>query len=292
MKVATAAYPLDFFESWAGYEDKIFRWVDEAASHGADLLVFPEYAAMELSSLAGADVAKEVETSFHAVSDRMAESNALHAHLASQFDVHILSGSGPVFDKGDRPVNRAHFFAPNGKMEHQDKQILTRCERTPWDMVPGGPLKVFETSLGKIGVLICYDSEFPLLGRALSECDVILVPSCTEALSGYWRVRIGAMSRAMEAQCVTVMASLVGPAEWSEAVDINTGMGGVFGPPDIGFPETGVLAEGALNQPGWTYADVDLDAVAHVRADGGVLHRSHWPEQSPRDSEVTYLSMK
>ena len=61
-------------------------------------------------------------------------------------------------------------------------------------------------------MLICYDSEFPLLGRALQDADLILVPSCTEALAGYWRVRIGAMARALEMQCVTVMASTVGDA--------------------------------------------------------------------------------
>ena len=75
--------------------------------------------------------------------------------------------------------------------------------------------------------------------------------------------------------------------EWSEAVDMNTGTGGVFGPPDIGFPQTGVLAEGALNQPGWTYAQVDLSAITNVRADGRVLNRTHWAEQAPRVDSVT-----
>ena len=68
---------------------------------------------------------------------------------------------------------------------------------------------------------------------------------------------------------------------------MNTGMGGVFGPPDVGFPETGILAEGELNQPGWTYAEVDLRAVANVRADGRVLNRKHWSEQEPRVRSVT-----
>ncbi|MEQ9694626.1 carbon-nitrogen hydrolase family protein [Shimia sp. SDUM112013] len=291
MKIATAAYSLDFLDSWAGYEDKVFKWVDEAASHGAAVLVFPEYAAMELATLEGRAAAMDLQASSRAVSDRMADANALHAHLATEFGVYILGGSAPVFDDRFGLVNRAHFFAPSGESDHQDKQIMTRYERNPWQVGGGGPLKVFETSFGKVGVLICYDSEFPLLGRALSECELLLVPSCTEALSGYWRVRIGAMARALEGQCVTAMSSLVGAADWSEAVDVNTGAGGVFGPPDTGFPQTGVLAEGVLNQPGWTYADVDLDAVRQVRADGQVLNRTHWSEQTPRDSEVTYISL-
>ena len=285
MKVAAAAYPMDFLESWHAYEEKISRWVSEAAGAGADLLVFPEYGAMELATLSGRDVARDLEASLRAVSDRIPEADALHAKLAQAHGTYILAASAPVFDPslGNRPVNRARFFAPDGSMGHQDKQIMTRFEREDWNVVAGGPLQIFDTALGRIGILICYDSEFPLLGRAMADADLILVPSCTEALTGYSRVRIGAMARALENQCVTIMSSTVGACDWSEAVDMNTGMGGIFGPPDTGFPATGVIAEGSLNQPGWTYAEVDLDRIAHVRADGVVLNRLHWADQTGRD---------
>lgn len=291
MKIATAAYPLDVFDSWAAYEDKQAAWVAEAAGAGADLLVFPEYGAMELATLAGPQIDGDLEAATRAVAERMGAATELHQRLAAEHGVYILGGSGPVFEGGARPFNRAHFVAPSGAVGHQDKQIMTLYERDPWDVVGGGPLRIFETALGKIGVLICYDSEFPLLGRALGECDVILVPSCTEALAGYWRVRIGAMARALEQQCVTAMASVVGPAAWCDAVDMNTGAGGVFGPPDTGFPATGVIAEGALNRPGWTYAQIDLGAVAEVRRAGGVRNRTHWAEQGASDGEVTYIPL-
>jgi len=208
----------------------------------------------------------------------------LHGELAARYGVHILAASAPVFDAalGARPVNRARLFSPTGGRGVQDKQIMTRFERDPWDVAPGGGLELFDTALGKIAILICYDSEFPLLGRAVAEADLLLVPSCTEALAGYSRVRIGAQARALEAQCVSVMSSVVGLAPWSPAVDEGTGMGGIFGPPDVGFPPTGVIAEGVLNQPGWTYAEVDLGAVRHVRDDGGVLNRLHWDDQGGR----------
>jgi len=285
MKVAAAAYAMDFLDSLEAYEEKLTRWVSESVGADADLLVFPEYGAMELATLAGRDVALDLEASLRAVSDRIPEADALHATLAQKFGVYILAASAPVFDPalGDRPVNRARFFAPDGSMVHQDKQIMTRFEREEWGVVAGGPLQIFDTALGKIGILICYDSEFPLLGRAMAEADLILVPSCTEALTGYSRVRIGSMARALENQCVTVMSSTVGPCDWSEAVDENTGVGGIFGPPDTGFPPTGVIAEGVLNQPGWTYAEIDLKQIAHVRADGVVLNRRHWDDQMGRD---------
>ncbi|SLN49046.1 Carbon-nitrogen hydrolase [Roseovarius albus] len=289
MKIATAAYPLDPLTSWVEYTAKIENWVQSATNEGAQLLVFPEYGAMELAMLAGPKIANDLEASMMAVSDLIPEVDALHAEFAAKYNVHICAASAPVYDPaiGSRPVNRARLFSPDGGCGIQDKQIMTRYERTPMDVAPGGPLRLFNTALGKIGILTCYDSEFPMLGRALQEADIVLVPSCTEALSGYWRVRIGAMSRALENQCVTVMSSIVGPAEWNQVADMNTGMGGIFGPPDVGFPETGILAEGRLNTPGWTYAEVDLSAIAHVRADGRVLNRAHWTEQTGRDKTVT-----
>ncbi|WP_299499623.1 carbon-nitrogen hydrolase family protein [uncultured Roseobacter sp.] len=283
MKIATAAYPLDYLTSWAQYEDKIAKWVRGAAAEGAQLAVFPEYGAMELATLDGRDVAADLENSLFSVSDRLVDADALHQKLAAEYGMHILAASGSAAT-ATRPVNRARLFAPKGDVGMQDKQIMTRFERDIWGVVGGGPLLIFDTEIGKIGILICYDSEFPLLGRALSQCDMILVPSCTEALSGYWRVRIGAMARALENQCVTIMSSLVGEASWSEAVDVTTGTGGVFGPPDVGFPPTGVMAQGEINSPGWTYAEVDLDKIAQVRADGRVLGRLHWEEQDGRDN--------
>ncbi|WP_149755553.1 carbon-nitrogen hydrolase family protein [Roseivivax sediminis] len=294
MKVAAAAYPLDVLESWDAYAAKIGAWVAEAAEAGAELLVFPEYGSMELATLDGLEVAGDLEASLRAVSDRVPAADALHAELAARHGVHVLAASAPVLDPalGARPVNRARLFAPSGAVGVQDKQIMTRFEREDWGVVPGGPLRVFDTALGRIGVLICYDSEYPLLGRALADCDLLLVPSCTEALAGYWRVRIGAMARALEAQCVSVMSSTVGAAEWSEAVDTNCGTGGVFGPPDTGFPPTGVLAEGVLDAPGWTYAEVDLARIAAVRADGVVLNRAHWDEQVPRAGAPEIVSLR
>lgn len=291
MRIATAAYPLDALTSWAQYEDKIAAWVGDAAANGADLLVFPEYGAMELATLAGMDVAGDLEKSLFAVSDRMADADTLHQRLAAAHDVHIVAASGPAATQ-TRPVNRARLITPDGQIGVQDKQIMTRFEREIWGVVGGNHLQVFDTAIGKIGILICYDSEFPLLGRALSECDVIAVPSVTEALAGYWRVRTGAMARALENQCVTVMSSVVGDAQWSEALGTSFGAGGIFCPPDTGFPPNGVLAAAEICVPGWTYADVALETIAHVRADGVVLNRAHWDEQAGRDGAALNVALK
>lgn len=295
LKVATAAYPLDILSSWAQFEDKLSTWVAGAAGEGASLLVFPEYGAMEISTLAGMTVAADLEQSLHAVSDRLPDIDALHARLAAAHNVHILAASAPAFDPAatetGRPVNRARLFDPHGGKGIQDKQIMTRFEAEVWDIAPGGGLQLFDTDLGKIGILICYDSEFPLLGRALSAADLILVPSVTEALSGYSRVRIGSQARALENQCVTLMSSIVSGADWSEALGSTIGAGGIFGPPDTGFPETGVLSLGTLNEPGWTYAEVDVAAIEKVRKDGGVLNRRDWTHQENRHAPAPVVPL-
>lgn len=284
MKLAAAAYPLDFLPNWSAYEAKITRWVVQAAGEGADLLVFPEYGAMELASLGGPEVAADLEASLHEVLRHSADVIGLHTTLAARHRVHILGASGPARAHAPRPVNRAILYGPDGVIGHQDKQIMTRFEREDWNIAPGEGLRVFNTALGKIGVIICYDSEFPLLARALVEAgaEILLVPSATEALAGYTRVKIGAMARALENQCITVHAPTVGPAGWCPAVDQNTGAAAIYGPADLGFPETGILAQTALNEAGWAMAEVTTDSIARVRREGAVLNHQHWFEQQNR----------
>lgn len=291
MKIATAAYPLDVLTSWAQYEDKLAHWVAEAAVQGAELLVFPEYAAMELATLDGAEVAADLERSLFSVSDKLEEADRLHVKLAAEHNVHIVAGSGPAATES-RPVNRARLITPTGQVGVQDKQNMTRFEREEWGVIGGNALQVFETAIGKIGILICYDSEFPLLGRALSDCDVICVPSVTETLAGYWRVRIGSMARALENQCITAMSSVVGAADWSEALGQSFGAGGIFCPPDRGFPPTGILGLREVNAPGWTIAEADLAQVAEVRADGIVLNRRDWQDQIGRDGKAINVALR
>ena len=60
----------------------------------------------------------------------------------------------------------------------------------------------------------------------------------------------------------------------------------IFGPPDRGFPADGVMALGEIGTPGWTYCDIDLDAIKEVRTGGVVLNRTHWSEQDMRDLSV------
>lgn len=282
--IAAAAYPLDWFDSFAAYEAKLAAWVTDAAGKGAKLLVFPEYGAMELASLGGSEVAGDLEGALREVARHRPAVDALHGRLAAEHGVHILGGSGPAY-RGARPVNRATLYGPGGVIGHQDKLIMTRFERDDWDVVPGSDgLTLFDTPLGRIGVVVCYDSEFPLLAHELAEAgaEILLAPSCTETRAGFHRVRVGSMARALENQCVVVHAPLVGDAPWCAGCEENTGRAALYGPPDRGWPETGVIAQGDFDTPGWVLAEISRGQIARTRADGVVLNLQHWAEQAER----------
>ena len=282
LRVAAAQYPIDRLDGWRGYVAKLGRWVEEAARGGARLLVFPEYGGMELASLFPEPVLGDLAASLEAVASLEERLVELHADLARRHGVHILGASHPArVGEAGRFHNRARLYGPEGRHGHQDKIVMTCFERDPWGVSGGSELRLFDTAFGRLGVCICYDVEFPLLARRLAEAgaELILAPSCTETLRGYWRVRVGGQARALENQCLVVHSPTVGEAPWSPAVDANRGAAGVYAPPDLGFPEDGVLALGELDRPGWVHADLDLDAVARVRAEGTVRNHRHWPEQ-------------
>ncbi|MNF82173.1 Carbon-nitrogen hydrolase [compost metagenome] len=143
---------------------------------------------------------------------------------------------------------------------------------------------MFDTALGRLGILICYDNEFPMLARTLVEggVDLILAPSCTDTEAGYHRVRIGAQARALENQIAVLQAPTVGLAPWSPALDENIGRASLYVPPDYGMPSNGVIAESPELCPAtsqWLICDLDLDEVRRVRAEGQVFTRRDWPEQ-------------
>ncbi len=289
-RVAAAQYPIEALADWDAYVAKLSRWVADAAAGGAVLAVFPEYAAMELASLDPATMG-DLQGSIETVSALLPRVDALHTDLARRYGIWILAGSAPRKRTDGQFVNTARLFSPDGRAGYQDKLLMTRFEREEWGIVGGQGINLFVTPLGRLAVLICYDSEFPLLARAAVEAgaEVLLVPSCTETMHGYWRVRIGSQARALEGQCYAVHCPTVGDVDWSPAMDHNRGAAGIYGPPDrhagqgFAMPEDGVLAIGDESAAQWVFADLDLNHVATLRADGGVLNARDWVAQPGAD---------
>jgi len=280
-RIAAAQYPIEFLGDWETYEAKIARWVVEAAGNGARLLVFPEYFSMELASLFEPAIHGSLSGQLVALQDLLPRFLELFAAQARLHDVYICAGSFPVRISADIYHNRSYLFWPDGRREFQEKLQMTRFESEQWLIQAADSVRVFETDLGRIGISICYDGEFPMIARRQVElgADIILVPSCTDTVAGYWRVRIGSQARALENQCYVVHSSTVGEAPWSPAVDVNVGAAAIYTPVDRGFPDNGVLASGTLDAAEWVYADVDPAGIAKVRSEGQVFNYRDWPGQ-------------
>lgn len=280
IRIAAAQYPIGEPASLDAWEDKIAQWVADGAATGAELLVFPEYAAIEQAAAFGPGVSSSLEATLAAVADLAGRRVTLHQELAEKHRVHILVGSGPVKTNDGRYVNAAQLVTPAGLVGEQEKIIMTPFERD-WGISPGGPLRVFETALGMIGVAICYDCEFPLLVRALAEAgaEIVLVPSCTERVSGFHRVATGAKARALENTIVTVQSPTVGDALWSPAVDRNSGLAAIYVPSEHDVSDSGVIAEGVLDRPMWVAGTVDLARLRRVRATGEMRNYADWSAQ-------------
>jgi predicted amidohydrolase len=286
LRVAAWQYPIERIASWDAWLEKLDAGFAEAAARGAKLCVVPEYAAMELTSFTGGD---DVAAQLDALQPLLPGYLDAYARLARRHDLAIVAGSFPERLASGEVKNRLRVHAAGGAVTIEKLQ-MTRFERERLGIAPGGGQTVVDLGAFRLGVAICYDAEFPLVVRRLvaAGADLIAVPSCTDLPAGYQRVRVACQARALENQCYVVQAPTVGIAPWSIAVDENVGSAGVFAPPDRGFPDDGVVALGAYNEPGWVVADLDLDAIARVRADGQVLGHRDWDLPGHLHGEVTH----
>ena len=280
-KLAAAQYDIGFFNRWEEFADKLESWVSQAAQQDAKLLVFPEYGSMELASLFGEKVYKDLNLQLHEMQSILPQFHDLHTELAKRHDVMILASSFPTIQNNGTFLNRANLFDPSGLIGFQDKLTMTRFENEQWHITGGDQIKVIDTDLVRVGVHICYDSEFPMIAnqQVAAGADLLLVPSCTDTEAGFHRVRIGCQARALENQCYVVQSPTVGHAPWSEAVDINTGRASIYTPVDYGFPNNGILAQGDTDDAGWIFATVDLAEIARIRDEGQVFNYRDWPKQ-------------
>ncbi|MDD1614500.1 MAG: carbon-nitrogen hydrolase family protein, partial [Methylococcaceae bacterium] len=210
VKIAAAQYDISFLENWQAYQQKIERWVADATAQDAKILLFPEYFSMELASLFGQEIYSSLSKQLAAIQSLHDDFTGLFKNLAYKYQCIIQAGTFPVRIEPEIYRNRAYLFMPDGQFDYQDKLMMTRFENEQWLIKGGKELKCFDSEYGKIAINICYDSEFPLLARAQVEagCVLILVPSCTDTIAGYHRVKIGCQARALENQCYVVQSSL------------------------------------------------------------------------------------
>ncbi|MBB2201424.1 carbon-nitrogen hydrolase family protein [Gluconacetobacter tumulisoli] len=278
LRLGVLAWQVERIASLDDYAAHLDRLVAEGAA-GADLLLMPEYACMEAAALATQpDPTAELEAFCRRSDDVL----AIMRDAARRHGVWLMPGTLPRPEPG-RIRNRAPLIAPDGRVAFQDKHVMTRFETESWGVQAGDPPGIFETPWGRIGTAVCYDSEFPALTRAQIEAGawLILVPTCTDTMHGFNRVRISARARALENQCFVAVSPTVGAAPWLATLDDNHGAAGIYGPMDRGFAADGIVAEGPNDAGGWVFATLDPAMLEAVRQDGAVRNCRDWPPHVP-----------
>jgi predicted amidohydrolase len=274
MVIATAQYPITKHASFEAWRHHTTAWVEQAVTQKAQLLLFPEYGAMELVSLLSAAEQQDLRGQVRLLERFRDECWHVFADLAHRHEVIVVAPSFPVSENG-AIFNRAAVFSSKGLVGYQDKLFMTRFETEDWGIDASMPhWKVFETNWGNFGIQICYDIEFPIGAHWLNRhgASLILAPSCTETLRGATRVHVGARARALENQCYVAVSQTIGEAPWSLAVDLNFGYAAVYSTPDAFFPEEGIMAIQKPQQPCWLIQELDFSLLDKVRAEGQVFN--------------------
>lgn len=270
MRICSAQYELRAVETWEDVERQVGFFAETANEYHCHFLLLPELFTAQLFSLLPHDLdsrhaAKEVAGYY----DRYLE---LFKRCASDHGLYIIGGSTFV-DLGTEIRNRAHLFTPTGHVYTQDKMHITSVERHYYDCQPGDKLQVFDTPLGRIGICVCYDVEFPELVRLLTMqgIDVLFVPFATDERKSYHRVRHCAAARAIENVIYVALAGCVGNLPQVRAWLVNYAQAAVCTPCDVSFPKDGLLAEADPNCETVVIAELDLNALAVQRDLGSVI---------------------
>jgi predicted amidohydrolase len=280
MRIATTQYQLDEQAGLKGFCQKMENLVEQAKADGADLILLPEYAGIEISHFHEEDAAL-----FQSLQPLLLRYIEFFQDLAKRQHIYIQPGTIPVDAGNGQYVNRAYFFGPGGSYGYQDKLQLITSEKESRLIAQGKSQTVFDTAFGKIGIAICYDSEFPEIVRRLTHAGawLILVPSYTVTNAGYNRVYYASRARAMENQCYLATSCMTGPVKMSKPFETTVGHAAILSPMDIGFPDDGILALGKMNEITMISATLNRNALEAARTNGHVqnyIDREKWVDYS------------
>lgn len=244
-------------------------FVDTIGDYGCDFCVFPEFFNGPLMSqfnhLSEPEAMKGLAETAIPLRDKLIE-------FAMYYNVNIIGGSMPILDEDGTLRNISYLCRRDGTWDWMYKIHLTRDEHSIWGMHGGESIKTFDTDAGKVGILICYDVEFPELPRLMAEkgLQILFVPFQTDTLNGYNRVRICAQARAVENECYVVIAGNVGNLPRVNNLDIQYAQSAIFTPSDFAFPENAIKAQTTPNTEMTLIADVNLTLLKELHNHGSV----------------------
>jgi len=272
LRVAAVQWALRPAKDFASFADHFRELAHRAAGWGADLIVFPEYNSFELL---GSRPVPDGEIRAQLVQHAPAI-NTLASEVAKELKVALIPGSW-IQHIGRRSYNATRYVQPDGVLSAPIPKVkLTMYEKRPMRLYAGEQLG--KTSEKRVGVTICYDSEFPESGRLVAHrgAMVQVIPAFTESLRGFQRVRWCALARATENQVYVIHASLAGRLGF-EPAESTYGTSAILTPSHEDFPETAVLDETDIDD-GVAIADLDFELLKKSRRRGDVRN---WYDRDP-----------
>lgn len=243
-------------------------FIDAVSGYGSDFALFPELFVAPLMAdfnhLSEADAIREIARYAEPIRKRFQE-------MAISYNINIITGSMPLVEDGVL-YNVGFLCKRDGTSEMYTKIHITPNEVNYWGMKGGYEIKTFDTDCGKIGIIICYDVEFPELSRLLADegMEILFVPFLTDTQNGYTRVRHCAQARAIENECYVAIAGCVGNLPGVNNMDIQYAQTAVFTPSDFSFPSNGIKAEATPNTEMTIIVDCDLDLLKELHEFGSV----------------------
>ncbi len=266
-KLALIQMDCTLFEVQANL-DKAEGLVREAAAHGAKLICLPEVFQVGYFGSRIPDMMRYAEPEDGPSLTRMRA-------LAKELEVHILA---PIlFSTPDGIENAAFLLDDQGELlGHYAKTHPVGDERTY--LRRGSRYPVFETKLGRLGVVICYDVCFPETTRllALSGAEVVLVPAAWRAshyFKEWWDIDLA--SNALDNLVYMAAVNRCGPS----GEEIFAGKSQLRSPLGELLCTCGVEEEAIL------YGEVDLSRVAKERAFNTVLTDRHPEDYLPLSAQ-------
>ena len=258
---------IESFEAWA---EQVEFFVDSMADYQADFALFPEFFNAPLMGMGDQQNQYEAVRYLARYADRSLE---ILSHFAVTYNINIIAGSLPAME-GDSLYNNAYLCRRDGTVEMQPKIHITPHERRDWVISGGDTLRAFDTDVGKIGILICYDAEFPELARLLADqgMDILFVPFWTDTKNGFLRVQRCAQARAIENECYVAIGGSVGNLPQVENLDIQYAQSAIYSPSDFAFPHDAIMAESTPNTEMALVGDLDLDKLTQLRHEGSVTN--------------------
>ncbi len=268
MRVASVQYQMRTVESFEAFAKQVEFFVDTASEYRADFVLFPELLTNQLLALVPASRPALSARRLHEFTEAYEK---LFGEMALRYAINIFAGTHLVLE-GDTLYNIAYLFHRDGRVDKRYKTHITPSEVRWWGVSPGDRIEAIDTDCGKVGVAICYDIEFPEVGRLLREQGVhtIFVPYNTDLRSGHIRVRSCAQARCIENHVYVVTSGACGNLPMVEGADIHYAHSAILTPSDVHFARDAVAQETTPNVEMMLVHDLDLALLRRTERTGTV----------------------